>query len=76
MSKIPRHDNDPAEGSRSVVDRELNAHPPSRGRRRTPRANQRKTIKVERATASLAPILASYPVMMMATPPFRIKRKK
>jgi hypothetical protein len=64
----------PKAAAQSLIER-LNAHPPSRGRRRTPRANQRQTIKVERATASLAPILASYPVVMTGTPLFLISEK-
>lgn len=75
MSKKNRLDNDPAEGSRSVVDRALQRSSGKPGPEEDAGVSRRKTTKVETATASLAPILASYPGMMMATPPSRISVK-
>lgn len=75
ISKKNRLDKDPAEDSRSVGDRELKRSSAKPGPEADAKGQSEKTTKVEPATASLAPILASYPGMMMATPPSRISVK-
>ncbi len=75
MSKKPRLDKDPAEGSRSVVDRELKRSSGKSGPEADAKGQSEKNHKGGTSDGVSSANPRAYPVMMMATPRSRISEK-